>query len=250
MRPAPTPSLRLGFLCLSLSLSLAARTGVSRGAAIAIGGYASGVGLWAARVARAESAYSDAKRELFGRYLRPDDAVLEVGIGLEGATLDYYPKGCRVTGLEPRLRDDNAAAMRRRATARDLRLELTRGCGEDLPFPPGSFDAVVTSLVLCSAKDPKAVVEEAHRVLRRGGRFVFVEHIHALEDAAFMRWQQATLDPLQQRLADGCHLQRENDALFKDAAERGLFRIEELRYVDVPSRWPCNVQMMGCMAKA
>jgi SAM-dependent methyltransferase len=83
-----------------------------------------------------------------------------------------------------------------------------QGSGERLPFGDGEFDAVVCTLVLCSVADPVACVREMARVLRPGGRLLFVEHVRAPEPG-WTRTAQSLLDPLQVVLADGCHLSRD-----------------------------------------
>jgi SAM-dependent methyltransferase len=76
---------------------------------------------------------------------------------------------------------------------------------EDLPFQSQSFDTVVATLVLCSVSDPARSLKEIARVLKRGGRFLFLEHTRAQGDAA--KWQDR-LTPVWSRLALGCHLNR------------------------------------------
>lgn len=60
---------------------------------------------------------------------------------------------------------------------RGLELTLVKGGAESLPMADGSFDAVVSTLVLCSVADPAQVLREVHRVLRPGGRYCFIEHV-------------------------------------------------------------------------
>ncbi|XP_049931906.1 uncharacterized protein LOC116247368 isoform X4 [Nymphaea colorata] len=80
--------------------------------------------------------------------------------------------------------------------------------GEGLPAEDCSMDFVVGTLVLCSVKDVRATLEEVLRVLKPGGRFIFLEHVAAL-DGTPLRLLQGILNPLQKFFADGCHLNRE-----------------------------------------
>ncbi len=100
--------------------------------------------------------------------------VLDIGVGT-GATLPYYPPGCRVVGI------DTSLGMLRRAArkAKELGLHFTPVVmdGQSLAFPDGYFDSVVCSLTLCSVSDPQQVLCEARRVVRPDGRALFLEHV-------------------------------------------------------------------------
>ena len=220
-----------------------------------VGGLAWGcaeiVGVKASELSSAEAAYAETKASIFAEAFAGlgggTPSILELGIGREGPNLGFYPAQSRVLGVDPRL-GRPAKALLANAEKAAVRLELKQGVGESLDgVGDGAFDAVVTTLVLCSVRDPEAVVREIARVLRPGGRYIFVEHVHAGEDQRFMRWQQETLDPLQQALADGCHLARDNDVLLSEAAG---FRVRRFERLSVPSRWPCNVQVAGVLERA
>ncbi|KPF79696.1 ubiquinone biosynthesis methyltransferase UbiE [alpha proteobacterium AAP81b] len=140
--------------------------------------------------------------------------VLEIGFG-SGATLPFYDPArvTRLTVVEP------SAGMNRRAAARlaasPVPVDSVPGAGEALPFAAASFDTLVCCLTLCSVADPPAVLAEVRRVLRPGGRFLFLEHV-ASDDPARRRWQ-ARLTPLQKVIAVGCHLDRDSAALVRAA---------------------------------
>ncbi|KAL5981267.1 hypothetical protein ACLOJK_029188 [Asimina triloba] len=80
--------------------------------------------------------------------------------------------------------------------------------GEALPIGNASMDAVVGTLVLCSVKDVNMALKEVKRVLKPGGLYMFVEHV-AANDGMPLRFVQNIVDPLQQIIADGCHLTRD-----------------------------------------
>ncbi|KAH1059783.1 hypothetical protein GLYMA_02G109300v4 [Glycine max] len=93
--------------------------------------------------------------------------------------------------------------------------------GEAIPLSDASVDAVVGTLVLCSVKDVDMTLK-VRRVLRPGGLYVFVEHV-AAKDGTFLKFMQRVLDPLQQTLADGCHLSRETG---NDISRAGFSSVE------------------------
>ncbi len=128
--------------------------------------------------------------------------ILEVGIGT-GLNLPHYPE--EVTSLTAV--DPNPGMLRKlqRKLARSrLTVEAIAAGAEELPFPDASFDSVVTTHVLCSLPDRARALAEIRRVLRPGGRFVFLEH-GLSPDAKVARWQRR-LNGIQRRFAAGCLL--------------------------------------------
>ncbi|HXV01478.1 MAG TPA: class I SAM-dependent methyltransferase [Caulobacteraceae bacterium] len=131
--------------------------------------------------------------------------VLELGIG-GGLNLGFYDpaKVTQVVGVDP------SPGLRRKALAASrpegLDVEVLDGEAEDLPFEAGAFDTIVCTFTLCSVREPAQVLAEARRVLKPEGTLLFSEHGLA-PDAAVQRWQRR-LEPLQTRLAGGCHLTR------------------------------------------
>jgi SAM-dependent methyltransferase len=115
--------------------------------------------------------YGATKRRLLGGLA---GTVVEIGPGT-GLNLAYLPRGVRYVGLEPnphvhaRIR----AAARRHGHAAEVRGAPAEASG----LPDACADAVVSTLVLCSVDDPQAVLREVQRLLRPGGRFVFIEHV-------------------------------------------------------------------------
>ncbi|XP_020080616.1 methyltransferase-like protein 7A isoform X2 [Ananas comosus] len=87
---------------------------------------------------------------------------------------------------------------------------------EALPVRENTMDAVIGTLVLCSVKDVDTALREVKRVLKPGGLYVFIEHV-AARDGSLLRFVQGTLDPLQQFVADGCHLTRQTGKQISDA---------------------------------
>jgi ubiquinone/menaquinone biosynthesis C-methylase UbiE len=138
-------------------------------------------------------------------------AVLEIGGGT-GANLVHYRDVDRVTIAEP----DPFMRSRIGPKIEDARVpvEVSPAGAEAMPFPDGSFDTVVSTLVLCTVPDQEAALDEIRRVLRPGGRLLFIEHVRAAGSAA--RWQDR-LGPLWGLLFGGCHLDRDTVAAIEEA---------------------------------
>jgi ubiquinone/menaquinone biosynthesis C-methylase UbiE len=130
--------------------------------------------------------------------------VLEVGAGT-GANLLHYGSGVRsLTLTEPE--SPMTRRLEKHVAERRPDAKLLRAPAEDLPFNDDSFDTVVTTLVLCTVDDQPRALREMRRVLRPGGRLLFIEHVRA-EDAKTARLQDRML-PINVRVAHGCHCNR------------------------------------------
>jgi len=140
-------------------------------------------------------------------------AVLEIGFGT-GLNLPHYPMAVTsLTALDPATLLPKKVA--RRISEGSLPVELVRLSAEALPFEDGRFDCVVSTWTLCTIPDAVAALREVGRVLKPGGKYVFLEHGRS-DDARVARWQDF-FNPLQQRLACGCNLTRPIDALITQA---------------------------------
>jgi ubiquinone/menaquinone biosynthesis C-methylase UbiE len=130
--------------------------------------------------------------------------VLEIGGGT-GANLPFYGEGVESLTLtepeEPMMRRLERRLRERASAARVLRTPA-----EELPFEDSSFDFAVSTLVLCTVSDQPRALRELHRVLRPGGRLLFIEHVRS-EEPRLARWQDR-LNGLQQRIGHGCNCNR------------------------------------------
>ena len=103
--------------------------------------------------------------------------VLEIGGGT-GANLGYYSAGVEsVTVTEPE--PPMLKLLERKAREQNSQAIVLRAPAEDLPFEDASFDTVVSTLVLCGVGDQPRVMRELRRVLRPGGRLIFIEHVRS-----------------------------------------------------------------------
>lgn len=148
--------------------------------------------------------------------------VLDVGCG-PGTNFEHYGAGARVTAV-----DYNPGMVRlAQGTLRErgpfgATIAVRQADATALPFEDASFDAYVTTLVLCSVPDLDAAVDEAWRVLRPGGALRIFEHVRS--SSAWKARAQGWLNPAWGYVADGCRLDRSTDVAFK---ERGFEVIEE-----------------------
>jgi ubiquinone/menaquinone biosynthesis C-methylase UbiE len=131
-------------------------------------------------------------------------SVVEIGFG-SGLNIPFYPATVSaVAAVEPSDLSVKLASARLAATS----VPVTRSGldGQSLPFGDDSFDAALTTWTLCTVPDAAAALNELRRVLRPGGRLHFLEHGLA-PDEPVRRWQRR-LDPVQRRIAGGCHFTR------------------------------------------
>jgi ubiquinone/menaquinone biosynthesis C-methylase UbiE len=130
--------------------------------------------------------------------------VLEIGIG-SGRNLPFYSrKVARVIGLDPSAKLLSMA--RANLSADSGRCDFVEGSAEAIPLQNESVDTVVTTWTLCSIPDAHQALRETRRILRPGGRLLFVEHGCAPDPG--VRWWQDHLTPVWKRLGGGCHLNR------------------------------------------
>jgi ubiquinone/menaquinone biosynthesis C-methylase UbiE len=128
--------------------------------------------------------------------------VLEIGFGT-GLNLAHYPSAVRrITTADPN--PGMSRLARKRVAESGIAVDQRASGGEELPFEGGTFDWVVSTWTLCSIPEVGRALGEVYRVLRPGGRFVFLEHGLGI-DSKVRRWQRR-LNPIQRLLGDGCRL--------------------------------------------
>lgn len=146
--------------------------------------------------------------------------VLEVGIG-SGLNLRFYgPQVARVYAVDPS--EALLRMARRRARALPYPVEFFAHSGEAIALDEQCVDTVVTTFTLCTIPNPLAALREMRRVLKPAGQLLFAEHGLA-PDLSVRRWQHRC-NPLWNRIAGGCNLDRKMDEMIGAAG----FRIAEL----------------------
>lgn len=162
--------------------------------------------------------------------------TLEIGAG-NGFSVPYYTdQVTALTLVEPNaVFREQLVTTAENAVPRDV--SVVDGDVHALDYPDASFDTVTASLVFCSVTDPRRALAEIHRVLRPGGRFLFHEHVrgHGLRGVV-----QDLMTPLQRRLADGCHANRDFEALLFESD----LELDELVRTRMPAAAPTIVPLV------
>lgn len=187
-------------------------------------------------MAGAEAAFLQEKRQELLRHARGQ--VLEVGAGT-GANLPLYPADAQVLAIEP------SAAMlgyAQRLLEQEggvkAQVQLLQAGIEDeavaQAVPPGGYDCIVVTLVLCTIPHAEGAIGLLRQWLRPGGRLLVLEHIQAERQP--WRWLQQAINPAWKCLAEGCCLNRPTDLRLK---AQGFHPLEERYYLRqwVPFYW-------------
>jgi SAM-dependent methyltransferase len=157
--------------------------------------------------------------------------IVEIGFG-SGHNLASLPSKVRsVAAVEP-----SAVAWQRslpRRQAAGISVKLAGLDGQRINLADRSCDAALCTFTLCTVSDPDSALREIARVLRPGGQLHLLEHGYA-PDPWVARWQRR-LNPLERRLAGGCHLTRDPIKLVTDAGFATLW--VEQTYGPGPKPW-------------
>jgi ubiquinone/menaquinone biosynthesis C-methylase UbiE len=143
-------------------------------------------------------------------------SVLEIGAGT-GASLELYPSDAdlEITLSEP---DKNMRAqLEQKIQSRKMHNVSVLSCSsETIDSKDNTFDYVFASLVCCSVTNVSVSLNEIKRVLKPGGKFIFLEHVAAENGSNRRKWQDR-LNPIWRKLAGNCHLNRDTENLIKAA---------------------------------
>ncbi len=163
-------------------------------------------------------------RKLYGTYKQTlfhdlKGTVVEIGPGT-GINFNYLPSTITWLGIEP-----NGAfhqILLSQAKQNGIQATLLPGNGGQIPMADNSADGVICTLVLCTVPDPAAVIREIKRILKPGGKLLFIEHVAAPKKTS-LRFIQDLLNPLNRLAGDGCNCNRETWSHIQQA---GFTRVE------------------------
>lgn len=136
--------------------------------------------------------------------------VAEIGGGT-GANLPHYRAADRVVIGEPD--DEMRARLGDKLGRARVPVAISADSADRIEAPDDSFDAVVSTLVLCTVPDPSAALAETRRVLRPGGRLYFLEHVRGHDDDVIRKKER--IEPFWSWLALGCHVTRDTVGLLE-----------------------------------
>jgi len=164
--------------------------------------------------------------------------VLEIGIG-SGLNLPFYSSEVqRIYGVDPSVELQRMA--RKRAAAATTKLEsLVQTADSPLPIATASIDTAIVTWTVCSIPNAAKALQEMKRVLKPGGRWIFIEHGRA-PDPRVAAWQDR-MTPLWKRMTGGCHLNRRIDELIMEAG----FQIYDLKTGYEPGPRPLTYTYQG-----
>lgn len=157
--------------------------------------------------------------------------VLEIGAGT-GINLPYFPAQASPLYLcEPdhqmrkQLTRKATDSFRQNITITDWKAEL-------IDMPDESFDTIISTLVLCSVGCLTSSLKEAHRLLRPGGKLIFMEHIVS-EHPTTRAWQKR-LEPFWGVCAGDCRLTRDTATAIKNNGFQ-IERLTEAKMIGAPA---------------
>jgi len=153
--------------------------------------------------------------------------TVELGAGT-GLNLAHYPDGVDELILTEPF-PPMAKQLRERAGDR---AEVIEAPADALPIPDASIDTAVATLVLCTVDDVPATLAEVSRVLKPGGRLLFVEHVRS-SDPGTARWQDRLRGPWQ-FMGHGCRCNRDTLA----AIEASALEIDSVDHGELPKSPP------------
>lgn len=157
--------------------------------------------------------FGDAKRKLFKGH---PSTVVEFGAGT-GSNMRYYRKGTHLIAIEPNLYMHKNLKLA--AAKYGILLKIKSQVGEAIDLPDNSCEFVVSTLVLCTVKDPEECMTQVKRILKPSGRFVFVEHVKAKKGTFLARVQNLMHKPWHW-FFEGCHTNRDTTTLLKSSGFR------------------------------
>ncbi|XP_040888850.1 methyltransferase-like protein 7A [Toxotes jaculatrix] len=189
------------------------------------------------------------KKELFRslpEFIKPGGqlTILEIGCGT-GTNFQFYPPGSKVICTDP---NPHFQKYLNKSMVENDHLVYERfvvASGEDMgSVEDESVDVVVCTLVLCSVNNIPQTLREAHRILRTGGAFFFIEHV-AADASTWAYFFQHIIQPGWYYFGDGCEVTRET---WKDLEAAGFSELN-LRHIEAPFFFAIKPHIVGYAIK-
>lgn len=182
--------------------------------------------------------YGDKKIKLISNL---KGTILEIGAGT-GTNLKYYSSNTKIILLEPNSKmykhiKDNSNKL-------GIKFNIIKSKAEKIPLKDESVDVVVSTLVLCSVEDVDKVLSEIYRVLKKGGKFIFLEHIADKEGGFRRRLQNFVIHTPWIFFSDGCHPNRETGNNIKKSKFRKV-KIEKFMIKGIGLSYLVNPHIYG-----
>lgn len=174
-----------------------------------------------AGAADSHAALGDRKTAIIGAMR---GTIVELGPGT-GANMRYYADGVHVIAIEPNPHMHDRLNSAAEKYGVDLEIRSRRG--ESVDVGDGAADGVVGTLLLCGVEDPAAVIAEAHRVLKPGGTYFFLEHVQSPPGSGMRRVQRIIKRP-HEWLFNGCRIDQDSGSLL----QAGPFDVVEMDAID------------------
>lgn len=158
-----------------------------------------------------ERLYSHLKQDLLRDV---QGKVVEIGPGTGNNLRWLSSQNISWTGIEPN--SYFHPYIQKNAAFHGISFSILDKEADNTGLPDNQADIVISTLVFCSVKDPVKVIREVKRILKPGGRFIFIEHV-AAPPGSWCRKAQQFLNPLNKWLADGCNCNRETGMIISQA---------------------------------
>lgn len=140
------------------------------------------------------------------------ETVVEIGAGY-GANFRYLKPKTKLIVIEPN--ESYNDILQRRARKFNIDITILNTGAEFIDIPSGSVEMVFGSLVLCTVKKPEQVLSEIHRILRKEGKYIFIEHVKAEQHSWICRVQNLVKQPWKW-FFDGCNVARDTGGSIKN----------------------------------
>lgn len=183
--------------------------------------------------------FGKSKKQLFKGH--PNE-IVEIGPGT-GANMRYLQRGTTVIAVEPNKHMHKR--LEKQARKYGIHLEIKSLQGEQIDLPDHSYEMVICTLVLCTVQDPTACLNEVKRILKPGGKFVFIEHV-AAKRGSFMSSLQRMVHGPWFWFFEGCSVCRDTKSLLSKV---GFSKLQLDEYNLYSAFIPITPQIRGVAIK-